>query len=150
MTKRRKITSTFLVVFGMCLVALMQQGCSKSPSEKLIGRWYSGDMTIRFREDSGVIWNSPRGLALGKYEFSGKTRNVRYEKEDPNLFIDVVRNDERQQFQFEISFLGPDRLRIQLIPIGKEVTGSDAARGMVLRRANDNALGGAIVKVAQK
>lgn len=150
MTKRRKINSTFLIVFGMCLVTLMQQGCSKSPSEKLIGRWYSGEMTIRFREDSGVIWNSPRGLALGRYDFSGKIRKIRSEKVDPNLFVDVVRNNERRQFQFEVSFLGADRLRIQLIPIGKEVTGSDAARGMVLRRANDNTLGGAVVKVAQK
>ncbi len=128
----------------------MQQGCSKSPSEKLIGRWYSGEMTIRFREDSGVIWNSPRGLALGRYEFSGKTRNIKREEEQPNLFIDVVRNDERQQFQFEISFLGEDRLRVQLIPFNKEVTGSDAARGMVLRRANDNTLGGAPIKVAKR
>ncbi len=150
MTKRRKIASTFLIVLGMCFVSLMQQGCAKSPSEKLIGRWYSGDMTIRFREDSGVIWNSPRGLALGRYEFSGKTRDIKNDKKDPNLFIDVVRNDTRQQFQFEISFLGTDRLRIQLIPIGREVTGTDAAQGMVLRRANDNTLGGAVVKVAKK
>ena len=128
----------------------MQQGCSKSPSEKLIGRWYSGEMTIRFREDSGVIWNSPRGLALGRYEFTGKTKNVRNDEKDPNLFIDVVRNDERQQFQFEVSFLGEDRLRVQLIPFGEEVSGADRAQGMVLRRANDNTLGGGTVQVAKK
>lgn len=134
----------------MCLFSLLQQGCQKSPSEKLIGRWYSGEMTIRFREDSGVIWNSPRGLALGRYEFTGKVRKISKGKIDPNLFIDVVRNDERQQFRFEIVFLGADRLRIQLIPFGKELTGTNAAQGMVLRRAHDNTLGGEMVKVARK
>ncbi len=150
MAQTRRNMSRLFVLAGVFFATLSQSGCAKSPSELLIGRWYSGEMTIRFREDSAVIWNSPEGLALGRYEFEGNGKRLKDTERVPNLFVDVIRNDERQKFQFEVSFLGQDRIRMELIPIGKEISGVEAARGQVLRRANDNTLGGGPAKVASR
>ena len=136
----------------MTLFLVGQSGCAKSADELLIGRWYSRDMTIRFREDSAVIWNSPSGLALGRYEFSGKKRGVGSDKLSPNLFVDVIRNDQRRQYQFEITFLGNDRLQFEMIPTNYDPNSPEPASrsGYVLKRANDNTLGGAPAQVAQR
>lgn len=138
-------------IFAALLLAVVSQsGCAKSPSELLIGRWYSGDMTIRFREDSAVIWNSPRGLAKGRFEFSGKVRRVKTDDRVPNLFVDVIRHDEREKLRFEVSFLGKDRLRLDLIPVSAQSSATLLSQGIVLKRANDTTLGGAPTRIAQR
>lgn len=131
---------------------LIHSGCAKSADELLIGRWYSGDMTIRFREDSAVIWNSPNGLALGRYEFTGKRKHIRSDELQPNLFLDVVRNDERRQFRFEITFIADDRIQLELVPANLPSSDAPVQRsGFVLKRAvEDGTLGGAVQRVAQK
>lgn len=130
---------------------MLPSGCSKSPSQKLIGRWYSGTMTIRFREDHAVIWNSTRGLALGRYEFSGSVRNAKNETPVPNLYIDVIRGNEREQMQFEVAFLGEERMRLELIPISADGTPGTRTEAIILRRAEeDGTLGGVRRTVAQR
>lgn len=143
-----KVRITGLGMFLLSIVFF--SGCSRSPSELLVGRWYSGDMTIRFREDSAVIWNSPQGLAKGRFEFTGKTSRVHTDEKSPNLFLDVIRNDERRQFRFQIGFIGQDRLRMDLIPMDPNSIAPGASTYVVLRRANDNTLGGAPTQVAQR
>lgn len=133
---------------GFVMTFCTQSGCAKSPGELIIGRWYSGEMTIRFREDNAVIWNSPQGLALGRFDFSGSVHKLQSKDKVPNLLVDVIRNDERQQFHFDISFLGHDRLRMQLIRPGISSDEEQIGQSLVLRRANDNTLGGGTVQVA--
>ncbi len=150
MAKTRRNITQICVITGVLFATLSQSGCAKSPSELLIGRWYSGQMTIRFREDNAVIWNSPQGLALGHFEFRGKAKRAKARELVPNLFVDVIRNDERQKFQFELHFMGQDRIRMELVPYGNASSESSTPRGLVLRRANDNTLGGGPAKVASR
>ncbi|MBT5018070.1 hypothetical protein OAF98_00330 [Planctomicrobium sp.] len=148
MIQFRKIRVQTIIFSGLLFAFLSQSGCAKSPSDLLIGRWFADEMTIRFREDSAVIWNSRRGLAKGRYEFSGKTRRIRTEKPEPNLFLDIIVNDEREQVRFEATFIGQDRLRIDWVSTGN--SRSRTSNGLVMKRANDSTLGGNPVQVAQR
>lgn len=125
----------------------LSQGCAKSPDELLIGRWYSSDMTIRFRPDSGVIWNSRAGLAVGRYEFSSGHLVSHNTQPTPNLLLDVIRKEERSKFQFEAKLLGADRLQLKFVPILSpgETADPAATQAIVLRRSNDDQLGGKTV-----
>lgn len=150
MFQSKKIRLRTTLFSGMVLGLIFQGGCAKAPSDLLVGRWYSGEMTIRFREDSAVIWNSTRGLAKGRYEFTGKIRRIRTEEAKPNLYLDIIRNDEREQMQMEISFIGQDRLRLEIIPFGEAPPSDGIPTGIVMKRANDSLLGGKPVQVAQR
>ena len=132
---------------AVLLALSLTSGCAKSPDELLIGRWYSSEMTIRFRPDSGVIWNSKAGLALGRYEFDSHVLSKASTEPAPNLLLDVIRRNERAKFRFEAKLLGKDRLQLKYVPILAvgEVSDSSAIRAIVLRRANDNQLGGGTV-----
>ena len=129
-----------LVLGSVLAISLLFGGCAKSPDELLIGRWYSESMTIRFRTDSGVVWNSRNGLAIGRYEFSSDIQALGKMEATPNLMLDVIRRDERSKFEFEAKLLGKDRLQLKLLSTNDDDVTS--TQSMVLRRANDQQLGG--------
>lgn len=148
MIQFRMIRIRTILFCGLLGATLVQSGCAKSPSDLLIGRWFSDEMTIRFREDNSVIWNSRRGLAKGRYEFSGKTRGIQNEELKPNLFMDIIVNDEREQMRFEVTFIGQDRLKVDWV--ANDSTERQYSQSLLMKRAKDDLLGGGKVQVARR
>ncbi|MEW4490031.1 hypothetical protein AB1L42_18250 [Thalassoglobus sp. JC818] len=133
---------TFIVALSLC-------GCAKSPEELLIGRWYSGEMTIRFRSDRSVVWNSSAGMAIGRYQFAGETRLSGTSSGTPNLVLDVVRRGESGRYQFQATLLGKDRLQLKTVSQSEGSSSGQSRTAMVLRRASDDKLGGGVAQAAR-
>lgn len=140
----------FRMLLVLCAAAVVSvSGCSMSPEQQLIGRWYNSGQSIRFRDDGGLVWNSKQGLAIGRYYFTGELRSTTANQGVQNLTIDVVRNERRFQLPLEVRFLGHDRLELrgQRLQAGNS---SDAIsfQTVLLKRANrqdDTATGGNLV-----
>jgi hypothetical protein len=111
--KRLLLTIGTGLVLGLLLTA--SPGCMQSPRDKLIGRWYNSRMSIRFREDGSVLFNSAAGRADGVYYFDERRRSVNANSPSPNLTLDVIRNNQRIVLQYEIEIMSHDRLRLSLI-----------------------------------
>lgn len=107
--------SRFLIIGAGMLLVLMSvasPGCMQSPGQKLIGRWYNSGMSVRFRENGTVLYNSPSGRAEGVYYFNERGRNLSSNQPSPNLTLDVVRNGERIRMDFELEIISRDRVRL--------------------------------------
>jgi hypothetical protein len=114
-------------------------GCELDPEQKLIGRWYNSDMSIRFRPDGGVIFNTPAGRAVGRYYYDGSFRPVSSGHVRENLVLDVVRNGERLRLGFEVEVIAANRLRIyDLNNRVRPGERPDRVSSMVLKRATDD------------
>ncbi|MBI1348149.1 hypothetical protein GC163_17885 [bacterium] len=112
-----KINARMILGGLLVCLALASTGCYQSPRQKLMGRWYNGDMSLRFRPDGIVLFNNLDGMASGRYFFtedrpSGGSAGVRQ-----NLLLDVVRNGKRQHYAFDATFLADDRLRLVEVPL---------------------------------
>ena len=64
---RIEAMSKQLLAVLVCGLMWSATGCSTTPQDKLHGRWYNSKMSIRFRTDGTVIFNSMDGLATGRY-----------------------------------------------------------------------------------
>jgi hypothetical protein len=100
--------------FSLMLVwcGLMLVGCQQTPQQKLVGRWYNGDMSVRFREDGRVSLFSRSGHVEGRYQFAGTNTSTVGSAAAQNLVMDVVRNGRIVRMMFDADFLGDDRLRL--------------------------------------
>lgn len=97
------------------LLAIMSLGlasCMQTPHEKLVGRWFNRDMSIRFRDDGTVTFNSGAGLAVGRYYYNGVEGNASNEIPTRNLTLDLLRNNRHVRIDMVVEFLGQDRLRL--------------------------------------
>ncbi|TWT51581.1 hypothetical protein KOR42_34690 [Thalassoglobus neptunius] len=135
-------------VFAVTL-ALTLCGCAKSSEELLIGRWYSGEMTIRFRPDRSVAWNSSAGMAIGRYQFLGENRQAQNSAGSPNLVLDVIRKGESGRYQFQATLLGKNRLQLKTVDRNSDSLNGISRTAMVLRRASDDKLGGGVANVSR-
>lgn len=118
------------------LILLVLAGCQQSPQQKLIGRWYNDDMSIRFREDGRVFLNSRSGRVEGRYEYTG-TQASSAQSASQNLVLDVIRDGQQRRLYFDADFLGVDRLRLSdLTPKARRTT-ERAPEFAVLRRSED-------------
>lgn len=126
----------------LCGLLFALSGCSTTPQAKLHGRWFNSEMSIRFRTDGTVVFNSTRGLASGRYFFNGELRPEASEAPVPNLTLDLVRGGEVFRVTYELQFLGSDRLRIQTIDDSDQGLPSDRILPIVILKraeaANDN------------
>lgn len=126
-----------------CAAALLLSlsACGLTPEQKLLGRWYNGTMSIRFREDGGVVLNTPTGLGIGRYVFHPGVPTATSGALEPNVTVDLVRNNARTQIDFHVEFLNGDRLR--LTNLSAEVPIRNRRAGVprefaVLKRATGN------------
>lgn len=144
----RLMKSRNLLVVGS-LALLLLSGCQQSLDQKLIGRWYNGTMSIRFREDGGVVLNTPTGRGVGRYVFNPGVP-MSANSLEPNITVDMVRNNTRSQIEFHVEFLNGDRLR--LVNLSAEVPVRNRRAGVprefaILKRAVEEIPSGSAVQV---
>lgn len=133
-----------LFVWSSLLVAAVS-GCSQTPQEAILGRWYNGEMSLRFRPNGTVVWNTQQGLAQGKYVFVGQVPRWASESTTVRVRMDVVRNGQAIQPTLDLQFVGADRIRV--IPGVQAQTRATDRLQAVLRRAqseNETAAASAI------
>ena len=131
---------------GLALLALLGCGtlssCSTTPVSRLHGRWFNSDVSVRFRTDGTVIYNSREGLATGRYFFDGEVRPASSEQPVPNLTMDLQRNGRVFRVHFEVQFLGDNRLRIKPAVTEGELSEEDIRPVVILTRAENEDVNG--------
>ena len=124
----------------MAAVGLATAGCYQTPQQKLVGRWYNAEMSIRFQEDGSVRYNSAAGLSRGRYEFVPTPMAPGSQSGTPNLIVEVNRPGQRVRYHFEAVFLAHDRLRLHdLSPHSSNQTNESIHQFAVLKRAAEPA-----------
>ncbi len=114
-----------------CLLAVTCCSCMETPQERLIGRWFNSQNSIRFKDDGTLVWNARRRQAYGKYWYTGEARPSTTNQAQPNLTIQLVTSDGDNVVQYEMEYLGGDRMRLQ--PVNRE---NETIRGLfVLKKA---------------
>lgn len=106
----------------LSLVALTCCSCMETPHEQLLGRWFNSQNSIRFKDDGTLVWNARTRRAYGKYWFTGEPRNPTINQPQPNLTLQLVTADGDAVSQYELEFLGSDKLRLQPVQPNARVT----------------------------
>jgi len=122
------------------LLLLSMTSCNWEPRQKLIGRWYSSDVSIRFREDGSVYFNSPAGLGVGRFHFDETVRSASTQDHTPNLVLDLIRKQNRIQLRFNVQIMSPERIRLtEILPPapGQSTAEPVIGRLKLLKRAHD-------------
>ena len=120
-------------IIAIAALAVSLCSCVETSQEKLIGRWFNSSNSIRFTAEGHVRWNSRRGVAQGNYFYDGSKRRTSSNVPVHNLSLDLVRNGQILQPEFELEFVGNDRVRLTRL---SEATGT--RRPLVLTRASDS------------
>lgn len=123
-----------------CLLLLtVVSGCNETPQQAVLGRWYNGDMSLRFRPNGTVVWNTRQGMAQGRYSFVGSVPRWASEGTTVRVRLEIVRNGEAIQPTLDLQFVGADRMRV--IPGAQAQTSATDRLQAVLRRAQTEAEG---------
>lgn len=125
-------SARWIAIFCVLLVVTVS-GCNKTPQEAVLGRWYNSEMSLRFRANGTVIWNTRQGMAQGRYVFVGSVPRWATEGSAVQVRLDVVRSGEAIHPTLDLQFVGADRLKI--IPSGQDKTRVNGRLQAVLRRA---------------
>ena len=94
------------------LLVVTVSGCSQTPQEAVLGRWYNGDMSLRFRPNGTVVWNTRQGMAQGKYSFVGDVPRWASDSTTVRVRLDLTRNGQAIQPTLDLQFVGADRIRV--------------------------------------
>ena len=121
-----------LAVVGVLSLTTLS-GCNETTQAAILGRWFSGDMSLRLRKDGTVVWNTRQGLAQGRYSFVGDVPRWKSENTTVRLRLDVTRNGRSIQPMLDLQFVGTDRIRVAAVS-QTTVRATDRAL-TVLRRA---------------
>lgn len=130
-TSARKPSRWFVILCTLLIATV--SGCNKTPQEAVIGRWHNGDMSLRFRPNGTVVWNSSQGLAQGRYVFVGSVPRWATENTTIRVRLDVLRKGQAIQPMFDLQLVGNDRLRVH--PVAQTKTRATNRLQAVLRRA---------------
>lgn len=127
----RRLPKLFTVLCAVAMVGLA--GCSRTPQEAIVGRWYNSEMSLRFQPNGGVIWNTPQGLAQGRYSFVGHVPRWATDNTSAKVRLELIRNNEPINAELDLQFVGGDRLRVK--PMETTRSRSAARTQAVLRRS---------------
>ena len=129
-----------LLRFAMLGAAALLSGCTATPQERLHGRWFSESISVRFRPDGTLIYNSAStGMTTGRYYFDGEFRPNAATEPVNNLTMDLVIDGRMQRWPLEVQFLGDERLRLNPVRAARQGRPSDGIRAVVvLSRAHDD------------
>jgi hypothetical protein len=120
----------------VCLITLC--GCYQTPQQKLLGRWYNGEMSLRFQPDGTAVYNSVQGKSFGRYVFEPPRLVTGSQAGQPNLVVDLATTDGKHRYQFEAVFIAQDRLRLHdLTPKVIDTPTAAVPQFVLLRRATD-------------
>ncbi len=117
---------------GLVLIMSLS-GCQQTPQQKLMGRWYNEEMSIRFRPDGRVSLFSRSGRVEGRYVFTELPSNSALNQSE-NLVLDVIRDGKLRRMVFDADFLGVDRLRLSDLTPKSRPTTDPAPEFAILRR----------------
>ena len=106
-----------------CLLAVTCCSCMETPQEKLIGRWYNSQNSIRFKDDGTLIWNARTRRAYGRYWYTGESRASSTNQLQPNLTFQLATSNGEIVSQYEMQYLGVDKMRIQPVNRNLEASG---------------------------
>lgn len=125
---------------ALLLMLVGLAGCTTSPQQQLQGRWYNDAVSIRFRPDGTLIYNSSEtGLVTGRYYFDGERKSVASGTPVSNLTLDLILTDRIVRQAHELQFLGNERLRLQpATPPARGRPSDGIASVVVLRKAKDS------------
>ena len=104
-----------------CLLAVTCCSCMETPQERLIGRWYNSQNSIRFKDDGTLVWNARSRQAYGRYWYTGDSRAVSTNQIQPNLTLQLVTSSSEVTTQYELQYLGGDKMRLQPVNRSNEV-----------------------------
>lgn len=104
-----------------------------------MGRWYSKDLSIRFRPNGTVLYNSrSTGLVEGQYQYKPTSANFASTKAQKNLTVWLPQPGRTVVLTFELRPLGNDRIQLkQIRERNTSQENSNLTVGMVLHRAED-------------
>lgn len=140
------MTSSKPLGIWMCgLMLLSLAGCQQTPQQKLIGRWYNDEMSIRFRPDGRVLLFSRNGRVEGRYVFAeAQSSNALIKSE--NLVLEVIGNGKPRRMTFDADFLGEDRLRLSDLSPQARRSADPAPEFAILRRAADTPVSAVVTR----
>ncbi len=123
-----------LAVLGT--LPLLLCSCSGS-SESLEGRWYNRSNSLRFQPGGVVVWYSERGTATGRFYYDSTRRRAAKDEPVHNMTMKLVRSGEPVHGEYELQFLGGERLRITQLNDRRTRT-FQVPPVMVLKRADES------------
>ncbi len=100
------------------LLAVTCCSCMETPQERLIGRWFNSQNSIRFKNDGTLVWNARALQAYGRYWYTGESRPATTNRPQTNLTVQLISSDEQIVATYELQFLGGDKIRLQ--PVNRE------------------------------
>ena len=132
-----RLSRWIVLIFALGSCSL--PGCGWDRQSKLMGRWYNGDVSIRFRENGSVLYNSlGTGLVEGIYRYDHTALPISSIKPVKNLTVWLPQPGKTLELDFELRYLGESR--IQLRPLPKNSGGdansqSLAVLGVILKKS---------------
>ncbi len=99
----------------LSLLAITCCSCMQTPQEKLIGRWFNRDNSLRFNDDGTLVWNARSGRAYGMYWYTGESRATTTNQLQPNMTMQLRTENGDTLSEYEVQFLGSEKLRIQRV-----------------------------------
>lgn len=132
--RSRNFAKSSLCWCGLLVAAI--SGCTQTPQEAVVGRWYNGEMSLRLQPNGAVVWNTPQGLAQGRYVFVGQVPRWATDNTSARIRLDVVRNNVQIHPELDLQFVGSDRLRVK--PTDTSRSRRAARTQVVLRRAESD------------
>lgn len=107
----------------LCLLAVTCCSCMETPQERLIGRWFNSQNSIRFKDDGTLVWNARTRRAYGRYWYTGEARATATNQSQPNLTLQLVTAENEIVSKYELQFLGGDKLRLQPVDRNNQAAG---------------------------
>lgn len=127
---------TRICLTALALLITSASGCTQTPQEAVVGRWYNGEMSLRFQKNGAVVWNTPQGLAQGRYAFVGQVPRWATDNTSARIRLDVIRNNVHLHPELDLQFVGGERLRVK--PVETTRSRAAARTQVVLRRAESD------------
>ncbi len=132
-----RLSRWIVLVFALGSCSL--PGCGLDRQSKLMGRWYNGDVSIRFRENGSVLYNSlGTGLVEGIYRYDNSALPISSVKPVKNLTVWLPQLGKTLVLDFELRYLGESRIQLRPIPKDSRAASNSnslADLGVILKKA---------------
>ena len=98
-----------VIASAVCLLAIASSCSSlESLDPQIVGRWSNSRFNLVINDDGTARTNTPQGRYVGVYSFDSRANPKR-------LRLQVSNEQTLLDQEYEVTFLGPDRLKLQAI-----------------------------------
>jgi hypothetical protein len=127
-----------LSMMTLALLPLLLTSCVESEKEMLIGRWFNRSNSIRFESTGALTWNATVGRAVGQFQYAENVKRTKQDVPVKNLTIRMIRGGVEFYGEYELSYIGRDRMRLTQVNRRSQGRASDIVPSvMVLKRAEN-------------